>query len=177
MSDKTDSQRSLELTAGDWISAADVDRLTHELDVAMNGKSAAAPQASLCDVVAQAKAEAKKLGRPLLEAAQPPTLPPGWVAVPVDAMQRWRAAFAEELAAYDIDPPLRHVVIAPFRRSAIAAHFFTSNEPRLIDDLLGMSNTAERIGVLDDHGAAIKPEFDHVGLDAVTVMVEAMLSE
>lgn len=62
-------------------------------------------------------------------------------------------------------------------RSAIAAHFFTSNEPRLIDDLLGMSNTAERIGVLDDHGAAIKPEFDHVGLDAVTVMVEAMLSE
>ena len=70
-------------TAGNWISAADVDRLTRELDVAMNGKSAAASQASLCDVVAQAKAEAKKLGRPLLEAAQPPTMPPELVAVPV----------------------------------------------------------------------------------------------
>lgn len=54
--------------AGNWIDAADVDRLVRELDVALNGEEGAAPQASLCDVVGQAKAEAAKLGRPLLAA-------------------------------------------------------------------------------------------------------------
>jgi hypothetical protein len=33
----------------------------------------------------------------------------GHVLVPVAAMARWRDAFAEELAAYDIDPPIYHV--------------------------------------------------------------------
>lgn len=54
--------------AGNWVNAADVDRLVRELDVALNGEEGAAPQASLCDVVGQAKAEAAKLGRPLLAA-------------------------------------------------------------------------------------------------------------
>lgn len=34
---------------------ADMRRLTRELDVAMNGEAGAAPQASLCDLVAQAR--------------------------------------------------------------------------------------------------------------------------
>lgn len=33
----------------------------------------------------------------------------GCKVVPVEALKRWRAAFAEELAAYDIDPPIHHV--------------------------------------------------------------------
>ncbi len=36
-------------------------------------------------------------------------VPDGWVMVPVDALKRWRDAFAEELSAWDIDPPLHHV--------------------------------------------------------------------
>lgn len=39
-------------------------------------------------------------------AAQPPA---GLVMVPVDALQRWLCAFSEELAAYDINPPIHHV--------------------------------------------------------------------
>lgn len=36
-------------------------------------------------------------------------VPDGYALVPVDAMKRWRDAFAEELSAWDIDPPLHHV--------------------------------------------------------------------
>lgn len=38
-----------------------------------------------------------------------PAIPEGWKLVPVDALTRWRNAFAEELGAWDIDPPLHHV--------------------------------------------------------------------
>lgn len=41
-------------------------RLVRELDVALNGEACAAPQASLCDIVAQVKAEARKRGVPVL---------------------------------------------------------------------------------------------------------------
>ena len=37
-------------------------------------------------------------------------VPDGWKLVPVEALVRWRDAFAEELAAYDIDPPIHHVL-------------------------------------------------------------------
>lgn len=37
------------------------------------------------------------------------TVPDGYALVPVDAMKRWRDAFAEELSAWDIAPPLHHV--------------------------------------------------------------------
>lgn len=47
---------------GNWIAADDVKRLTRELDVALNGGSAA-KQASLCDVVAQVMDERWKLVR------------------------------------------------------------------------------------------------------------------
>jgi hypothetical protein len=40
---------------------------------------------------------------------QPQAVPHGWKLVPVEALVRWRAAFAEELAAYDIDPPMSHI--------------------------------------------------------------------
>lgn len=33
----------------------------------------------------------------------------GFVPVRRDALERWRDAFAEELSAYDLDPPLHHV--------------------------------------------------------------------
>ncbi len=36
-------------------------------------------------------------------------VPDGWKLVPVDALNRWRDAFAEELSAWDIDPPIHHV--------------------------------------------------------------------
>jgi hypothetical protein len=38
---------------GNWIAADDIDKLTRELDVLLNGEEGAAPQASLCDIVAQ----------------------------------------------------------------------------------------------------------------------------
>lgn len=50
-----------------WVNADDVRRLTHELDVAMNGEAGAAPAPSLCDVVAQASSVARKYGKPLLD--------------------------------------------------------------------------------------------------------------
>ena len=36
-------------------------------------------------------------------------VPDGWRVVSADALNRWMAAFAEELAAWDIDPPIHHV--------------------------------------------------------------------
>lgn len=36
-------------------------------------------------------------------------VPAGYVLVPVEALTRWRDAFAEELAAYDLDPPIHHI--------------------------------------------------------------------
>ncbi|MNE15636.1 hypothetical protein D3C81_441830 [compost metagenome] len=44
---------------GDYYPAVDIDKLVRELDVLLNG-SAAAPQAKLCDIVAQLKLAAKK---------------------------------------------------------------------------------------------------------------------
>lgn len=45
-----------------------------------------------------------------LKAAQSaPAVPPGYALVLVESLRRWRDAFAEELAAYDIDPPIHHV--------------------------------------------------------------------
>ena len=38
-----------------------------------------------------------------------PAVPEGYKLVPVDALIRWRDAFAAELDAWDIDPPLHHV--------------------------------------------------------------------
>lgn len=52
--------------AGSWIAAADLDRLVRQLDVALNGEAGAAPQAMLCDVVAQVESATKAAGRPLL---------------------------------------------------------------------------------------------------------------
>lgn len=57
--------------AGNCIAADDVRRLTREIDVALNGEAGAAPQASLCDIAAQVKAEASKRGAPLLAAYDP----------------------------------------------------------------------------------------------------------
>lgn len=48
-------------------------------------------------------------GRVPLYTAPQPTIPPGYKLVPVDALTKWRDAFAEELSAWDIDPPLHHV--------------------------------------------------------------------
>lgn len=39
-----------------------------------------------------------------------PVVAEGYVLVPVDALHRWQAAFAEELGAWDINPPLHHVL-------------------------------------------------------------------
>jgi len=36
-------------------------------------------------------------------------VPEGHVPVTVEALNRWRKAFAEELSSWDIDPPLQHV--------------------------------------------------------------------
>ena len=41
--------------------------------------------------------------------AAQPAVPEGWKLVPVAALKRWRDAFAEELGAWDIDPPIHHV--------------------------------------------------------------------
>ena len=41
--------------------------------------------------------------------AAQPAVPEGMKLVPVEALTRWRDAFAEELGAWDIDPPLHHV--------------------------------------------------------------------
>lgn len=36
-------------------------------------------------------------------------VPDGCVAVPVGSLVKWKAAFAEELSAWDIDPPIHHI--------------------------------------------------------------------
>lgn len=41
--------------------------------------------------------------------AAQPSVPKGWRLVPVDALSRWRDAFAEEIDAWDINPPLHHI--------------------------------------------------------------------
>lgn len=48
---------------------------------------------------------------PLYTHPQPaaPEMPEGWKLVPAEALTRWRDAFAEELGAWDIDPPLHHI--------------------------------------------------------------------
>lgn len=45
----------------------------------------------------------------LREALAQPDVAEGMVLVPVDYLRRWQAAFAEELGAWDINPPLYHV--------------------------------------------------------------------
>ncbi|CAB4140294.1 hypothetical protein UFOVP669_22 [uncultured Caudovirales phage] len=52
---------------------------------------------------------AQLLTRPLYTHPQPQAVPHGWKLVPVEALIRWRDAFAEEISAYDIDPPIHHV--------------------------------------------------------------------
>lgn len=54
-------------------------------------------------------------------AGLPAAVPDGYVPVPVDALTRWRDAFAEELAAYDIDPPIRHVLTSHDEIAAMLA--------------------------------------------------------
>lgn len=49
------ARAALAQQAGDWINADDVQRLTRELDVLLNGEEGAAAQASLCDLVAQVR--------------------------------------------------------------------------------------------------------------------------
>lgn len=44
-------------TVGNWYAAEDIDRLVRELDVLLNGEHRAAPQAKLCDIVAQFRRE------------------------------------------------------------------------------------------------------------------------
>lgn len=53
----------------------DKKRLTRELDVALNGKEGAAVQASLCDLVAQARRFKLEHGYPALVAPTPPAKP------------------------------------------------------------------------------------------------------
>ena len=64
------AMRAQQPAAGDWSNDDDVNRLVGELDIALNG-NCAAEKASLCDVVEQVKAEADKLGRPVLAAPAP----------------------------------------------------------------------------------------------------------
>lgn len=47
---------------GRWYDADDIDRLVRELDVLLNGEEGAAPQAKLCDIVAQVRALMKRAG-------------------------------------------------------------------------------------------------------------------
>lgn len=47
--------------------------------------------------------------RAFARAIEAAIVPPGYVVVPVQSLRRWRDAFAEELAGYDIDPPIHHV--------------------------------------------------------------------
>lgn len=48
--------------------------------------------------------------RALKQAQQPAAaVPEGYALVPVASLESWRDAFAEELGAWDIDPPLHHV--------------------------------------------------------------------
>ena len=48
-------------------------------------------------------------------------VPVGHRLVSVEALTKWRAAFADELAAWDIDPPLHHVLTSHDEISAILA--------------------------------------------------------
>lgn len=59
-------------------------RLVRELDVALNGEAGAAPQASLCDIVAQVKAETRKRGVPVLAKLEQRPAP----VVDLDATQK-----------------------------------------------------------------------------------------
>ena len=45
----------------------------------------------------------------LYTAPQAPAVPDGWKLVQITSLRKWRDAFAEEIAAWDIDPPLHHV--------------------------------------------------------------------
>lgn len=48
-------------------------------------------------------------------------VPEGFALVQVDALTRWRDAFAEELAACDIDPPIHHVKTSHDEIAAVLA--------------------------------------------------------
>lgn len=62
------------------------------------------------DAKAWATAQGGELpSRPVAARLNAQAVPDGWKLVPVDALKRWRDAFAEELSAWDIDPPLHHV--------------------------------------------------------------------
>jgi hypothetical protein len=59
-----------------------------------------------------------------------PAVPKGWKLVPVDALKRWRDAFAEELDAWDIDPPLHHVKTSHDEIEAMLAATPTQGETK-----------------------------------------------
>lgn len=56
----------VEPLTGNWVSADDVDQLTREIDVALNGESGAARAPRLCDIAAQCVRAAHALGGPIL---------------------------------------------------------------------------------------------------------------
>lgn len=88
---------------------ADTDRLVRELDVALNGTEGAAPQASLCDVVAQVQRIARERGAPVLarSAAQQPA---GGEAVVDEAMieRAARGYYAGDTFAVGAKPWAEH---------------------------------------------------------------------
>ena len=55
---------------GNWVNSDDVKRLVRRLDVAINGENGAAPQASLCDIVAQVEKAFRDAATPPAQAAE-----------------------------------------------------------------------------------------------------------
>ena len=51
---------------GEWLAAADVHRLTRDIDVALNGEAGSAQQAMLCDIAGLVAGEVRKRGNKLL---------------------------------------------------------------------------------------------------------------
>lgn len=71
----------------------------------------------------QFKDVAKKawLARTAVEADRAQRVPDGFRMVSVEMLTRWRDAFAEELGAWDIDPPIHHVQVGFDETSAMLA--------------------------------------------------------
>lgn len=62
-----------------------------------------------CEAGSPFAEQMQSYARAAIEADRAQRVPDGWKLVRVDALLRWKAAFAEELSAWDIDPPLHHV--------------------------------------------------------------------
>lgn len=89
-----------------WIERGEAVRLNAQAQQPLTDEKGAldllnAENNRLMKLVIELRAEAARMN------AQ--AVPDGYALVPVDAMKRWRDAFAEELSAWDIDPPLHHV--------------------------------------------------------------------